>query len=439
MPRLELQGDWNPEEVARITEAVKRTGDDFSALVGSLQSAVSPPVWDAYLGKSTQIDTDTGVISRLNSQNRWQPVQPAAPRPLIDIAYGSIQFSTSPGEYGKAVYLPVSDREAEGFKFRCRVEISTSELITSDEFLELDRDLTSDIQQTLDSRQIKGIIKMSGDRVILLVIRNPELIVPIGAYSSPQAPKSTDYSIANIEQYPTYLMLDIESDPDTDTLTKSIKKCPRLTFNSKSALSGTRLIKVEPKLDRQLVRTAIKQVELSGVDLSDIQINLVEGAPDFILNPEKLAGFTLPSDRIIHILPNDPDKTLRAYINKLSTRLRDSVYSDVLPGEYALEILTAVTNFSEVDWLVFTIQTLSGAIRFGDILTESNLSRYARYLELISARGSLYWGDRITVLRCLAEDYRYSVNPVIPNTVTVEWDRLIPANFRICQQVIKGL
>jgi hypothetical protein len=489
MPTLIFEGDWPDGHVAKIESLAKSLSmgdmEDLNppTVTGDLKSMLSdrqkklinqfkkagraafdaacldgdkcdrPEDWDAYdLKKALNpgaMKVNSKGTFRLNSNNRWTRVDDDGAG-FSNQQVGQFQFPVSDGEFGRGVYLSVPREPSGNLRLRAKCAIATDEIISDEEFWEMDADLSGDIELALDSRGIKAVFKSADDAVVQIMIRDRADIIPLGvlAGSGTIAQGTPDYRVVAIQRNPDDLVLDLEmgSLEQEEDLEKSASQQRKLVFSSASHLDGTKLVRASiPPLDRGLVRKAIARCKLDGVDFDNIQIRMLPGAPDFLSMPVR--AFCLPSDGVINLVPHTPQKAISALCSDLAERMQAAVNAGALTGESALEVVAIAARMDEEWWLEFCLKRLAGAIlcdrRFhvmtydeppGDTIS---LDPPVKYMELLAMRGVAHWGSRRAIAECMAEDYRVAHDPAgLPNLVTLEWDVAVPAIARACQQIL---
>jgi hypothetical protein len=487
MRNLILEGDWTDSDVERIRQLGKSLSmgdgglDELApfAITGDLKTMLSdrqkkliaqfkkagrsafaacadgdkcdrPESWDAYdlkkaLNPGAMKVTSKGTF-RLNSNNRWarvdddagtEPVQP-----------GKFQFPVTDGEFGEGIYLQVPSQPSGNLRLRAKCMVGTDQIISDEEFHEIEADLSIDTGVMLDAKGIKAIFKSVGDAVVQIMIRDRADILPLGIIAgSGSAPQGQpEYRVVSIQRNPDDLVLDLEMGAQGEDLEKSATKSRKSTLVSDSHLNGTKLVRTNaPCLDRVLVRDAIARCKSDGLNFEGIRVSLLQGVPDFL--PMPVHCFCLPSDGVINLVPHTPQRALSSLCGNLATRLQSAVGAGAMDGDAALGVLAIAARMDEAWWLEFCIKRMVGAIlcdRSFQVLggTEppgDNISLDApvKYMEILAMRGVAHWGSRKAIAECMAEDFRVAHDPAgLPNLVTLEWDTAVPAIARAAQQVL---
>lgn len=462
MAEIILEGDWTPEQVDRVTQALRKSlsaesgggaevtvpttiaGDWLSDRQrkllkrwqsGDLDKAEDPdecgtPLdWDEYLGKGVgAIKVTPQGRYRMNANSRWERIGEGGP-----VEIGDFKFPARDGEYGRGVYLPVLPAPGDNIKLRAIVRVSQQSTITNAEFDDLAQDLTSDTDWVLDARGVRAIVVEQDQRVTQLVFRHADDIEPLGIIPNSGAtpPGNFEYRIVAVDRQPDKIQVDIEmvsTETNSKILEKSAKTIARSTWQSNSYLNGTKLIKTSaPKLDRALVRHAIERCKLDGVPMDGIQVHCLSGVPDIL--PRMTHGFVLPSDGVVNLCPHDPQGAISYLGSQLADRLKPAVMAGAIDGVQAIDVLEKALKLSPEWWLELLIKRFVGAIlleRRYSVIDKGMMP--VAYRQNLSARGMQHWGtDRRRVLEAMAEDFRCKYDPAgLPNLVTMEWDLLLP-------------
>lgn len=453
MPEIILEGDWSPEQIDRVTTALRKSlsTDSGGGAEETVQTSIvpadqlltprqkkllkqwqeSPQDWDAYLNKGVgEIKVTPKGTYRMNANSRWERL----PQSPIGGGVGDFEFPERSGQYGWGVYMPVAATAGPGLKLRAQLNISENSVITDDEFEEYASDLSTDTDYILDARSVKAIVVEQDELVTELIVRHTSDIQILGIIPNSGQPPTGEmsYRIVSVDRQPDRILVDIELTDNSKTLEKSAKSVTRSTLQSQSYLNGTKLVRTSaPKLDRGLVRAAIERCKLDGVELSNIQVHCLNGVPDFL--PRMTAGFCLPSDGVINLCPHDPQAAISYLGGQLADRLKIAVSAGVMPGVDAIGILERALKLNPEWWLEMLIKRMAGAIlleRKLGVIENGTLPIEIR--DNLVARGMVHWGvDRRRVLEALAEDYRCAHDPAgLPNLVSLEWDILLP-NFAL--------
>lgn len=477
MPQIEFEGDFSPDEIQAIAQALAIELQTLQKSVGigdgeSIPEDLVPPTiaadpgpsksllqlwqagggqllgkgedecgrdrtmaWDVYDLQKAEIFP--GAIKRgkdgsryvLNHNRRWVR-QGGADNGGINP--GAFDFPESWGDFGRGVYLPVYPQTTGYIRLRARIDCNAQQFISADEFYDLEADLTENLELILDGRGVRCIGVTEGDRITQLIVRDNRWIEPLGVIAnSGEVPTGRpEFRIVQYRQDPDAVVVDIEfADQGGDLLAKSLQ--------SESYLHGSPLVPVsESKLDRVLVRNAIARLRLDGVPIDQVVVRCLDGRPDFL--PDCCA-FCLPSDGVINLLPHSPQAAIQSLVRELSDRLAIAVQSGV-PADSALKVAAQAANLDPQWWLEIILKRYCGSIliqRAGGI----DAPQFRPYLNMLAGRGLRFWGDRRTVAECFAEDYRCAFDPAgLPNLVTLEWDLLAPGYSRLCcQQLLNSL
>lgn len=466
MTDVVFEGDWSPEEIRLYVERLQRgsaaggieallsdrqtqlidlykTAGDAAFTADELPCDVSdPPDWsDVYdLKKSSRYKVRDGVAYRLNENNRWARATPdrvGSGGTQQNIQFGTFRFTPIDGKFGPGVYFPLSPSSLGFVRLRCAMDIKPSELITDEEFYQIETDLTEDIGLMLDARGVKAIVETTGDRASLLMVRDADYIKILGVLSgSGQVPNgSPQYYLVSMDVRGDRLIVDVEMVSEGTDLQKAALK-------SKSALDGMPLIATgKPPLDRALVRAAVERCRLDGalVDKS-VSIELVSGIPDFL--PTSTKAFCLPSDGVICLCPFEPASAIQGLIMSLSARLKRAIAADAIEAERAIEIFAIAAKITPQWYLEMLIKRYTGAIlmnRLFPVLSVPNVEGLLKiqYIRALELRGAGFWESRKSIADCMAEDFRTIYDPEgLPNLVSLEFDCVVPSVHRMCQHLL---
>jgi hypothetical protein len=498
MPEIELVGDWDETQAHQIAAGLKKSlgvgeGGGAEALVQDLDDNPLPgllskrqkrliDLWrkagaEAFQGaiagdgaeltkalESTQVEhrcgpgcihdwdstygvggltkavgslkREDGVTYRFNENRRWERFE--GPKGGGDVD-PELRFLPSNGEFGRGVYLTVGE-PAGWLRVRLRLNVAPEEMLTDEQFYELENDLTVDTGLLLTNKGIKAIAKTEGDRVSLVMVRNSGDIEIQGAIAgSGQLPDGDDYryQLVRLSPQPDGIVADVELAPaTTEPLTKAAITDAKVLFSPGSPLNGSPLVPVDrPVLPRALVRKAVERCKLDGVDLDGIRIRLAAAVPDFL--PPETVAFCLPSDRAIVLVAHDPAAAIARQAQMLTRRLQTAVRAGAIAGDEALDILQRATDLTPEWWLEMLIKRYAGAthVAAAGCIMAGGDHPWGRYLDLLRARGVEHWGDRRAIAECMAEDYRVAHDPAgLPNLHTMLWDTACPEISRMCQQ-----
>ncbi|MDA0866000.1 MAG: hypothetical protein O2890_06215 [Cyanobacteria bacterium] len=391
--------------------------------------------WDEVYGLGSLTKAVTGALRRdekgrtyqFNANGRWQRFEPGRGRGDID---PELRFFPEDGEFGKGVYLQVG--EPSGWlRVRLRIDAVPAEMLTDEQFYELENDLTVSTGLLLTNKGVKAIAKTEGDRVSLLMVRNTGDIEVMGAIAnSGQLPQGDHtYRLGRFSPQDDSIVADVEVAPrEVEGLSKAAIVESKRLFAAGSPLNGSPLVASdEPVLSRQWVRAAVDRCKLDGVNLDGIKIRLTTMRPDFL--PET-AAFCLPRDRTIVLVAHDPEREINRLTEMLTRRLQAAVRAEAIAGDEALDILHKGTCLTPEWWLEMLIKRYAGAIRcfeVGCVMVESSPEVWRHYLGLLGARGGEHWANRRAIAECMAEDYRVAHDPAgLPNLVTLPWDVAVP-------------
>jgi hypothetical protein len=450
MPEITFEGDFTDEQIAVMSEALRNSlsmepvgGAKVTAqttiatpkltakqrkLLERLQTANdcdNPPDWSEYLAKAGEIKTTPKGTYRKNDNNRWERMNATASLAQI----GDFQFPDRMGQYGRGVYMPISEFPGDGIKMRALLNVSAGSWITEDEFQTIAADHATDTDFLLDARSVGAIAVEEDGRITQLVIRHRGDIEILGIIPNSGKPPAgqIQYRIVAVDRQPDRVEVDIELADDSKILEKSAQSKPHVTLHSNSYLHGTKLVRTSaPKLDRGLVKAAIERCKLDGVDFTDIQVHCLSGVPDFL--GRMTGGFCLPSDGVVNLCPHDPQAAIAYLSSQLCDRLRVAVSHGIVSGVDAIGVLEKALKLNPEWWLEMLIKRLVGAIilerRYG-IIANGTLPIEVR--DNLMMRGLQHWGvDRRRVLEAIAEDYRVLHDPAgLPNLICLEWDMLL--------------
>lgn len=396
--------------------------------------------WDWYEPLEKAIKRDAkGRTYRLNENDRWERLTDSGG---YDPANAEFQFLTENGEFGQGVYLTVPSSPGGWMRLRLSVDVEPAEMITDEQFYELEADFTNDLALMLTNQGIKAIAKTEGDRVSQLMIRSSSDIEVQGAIAgSGQLPQGNEYSYQLVKVSPQddRLIVDVEVAPKElpELLSKSAVTERKNCFSRESGLSGSPLVQVGgARLDRQLLRQAIDRCKLDGVDFSGVQVKLTGHRPDFL--PEHLSAFCLPEDGIVAIVHHSPEAAIARLTRMLAARLKAAVNFGAIGADEALDILHKASEISPDWWLEMLIKRYVGAVRVSQhecIMSVPRPHAWGPYINLLAYRGLQYWGARRAIAECMAEDFRVAHDPAgLPNLTTMLWDVAVPSIARMCQQ-----
>ncbi len=478
--RIQFEGDWTPEDAQTIAQVLQKSlsmGDsglaeltpvslssDIPALLSGRQrkllellrkmgttallcepeeECADRPDWEEYgrpsaLSKALgQLKTTEHGTYTLNANGRWQRFNSEGssytPAPQFS-------FAVVDGVFGMGVYFPVLDAPQGGVRVRVRLNLKPEQLIDASEFYELDADLSQDTETVLDHRNVRAIVQTQGNAAILLVVRHIDDLIPLGVLKgSGKLQGDFHYALVKLDEREDHWVADLELIEDSQSLNKAAGT-GRLRWESASLLKGSPLVRTSaPELDRSLVRKAVDRCKLDGVDLSTVQIKLSPGVPDFL--PKMTHAFCLPSDGVVWLCPHDPQGAIGGFCESLATRLQNAVQTGAMPGDIALDILARAARLSPQWWLESLIKTKVGAIlcdRQWGIFDGGEVPGV--YMDRLVGRGVQFWGNRRSVLECMAEDFRCAYDPAgVPNLITLEFDAAVPALARASQQTLLSL
>ncbi|MDA0269049.1 MAG: hypothetical protein O3A14_19340 [Cyanobacteria bacterium] len=421
-----------------LAKALSSTQVEHQCGPGCLHDWESVYGWGSLAKAVGSLKRENGVTYRLNANNRWERFEAASGGGEVD---PELRFYPSDGEFGRGVYLAVG--EPSGWlRVRLRIDVTPAEVLSDEQFYELENDLAADTGLLLTNKGIKAIAKTEGDRVSMLMIRNSGDIEVQGAIAgSGTLPEGTDYRyrLVRLSPQPDGIVADVEvSPPDSEPLSKGAITESKVLFAPGSPLNGSPLVAVHrPALSRTLVRKAVERCKLDGVNLDGIRVKLAAAVPDFL--PKSTVAFCLPEDRAIVLVAHDPAAAIAQQAQMLTRRLQTAVRAGAISGEEALDILQRATSLSPEWWLEMLIKRYAGAIHaaaLGCIMTTDD-NPWGRYLDLLRARGVEHWGDRKAISECMAEDYRVAHDPAgLPNLHTMLWDVACPEIARMAQQVL---
>ena len=473
MPELELVGDWSNEDAARIVALIKSLGigdgagipeglippaiaaDPVSYLSerqkkliellkggaaaitsmgegqltksGELLPASNSIPWDYYerssLEKSLEsgaIEIDGGVRRQLSASRRYED---------LHVVAGDIVGFNLPrqvGEFGYGIYISSLEKPTGGARLRVSLGLTPDELITEEEFSDLEESLTDDINTLLTGKGVQAIAVEEGDRVALLFVRETAEITPIGFIDEgvqPSPGTKVSYRLISIQPQGNNLTADLEVVSDARSLNKSAR------LKSNTLIDGTPLISGGPALDRGLIRDAIERCRLDGVP----DINAIErlsGRPDFL--PKGTVAFYLPQEKRIWLCPFDPQERIKNLVSELTDRLKQGVSAGAVSADQALDVVAIASKLSPEWYLEMLIKRYAGiGLAFGNPIDGS-------YAMNLAGRGWQFWGSRKRYETCIGEDFRCAFDPSgIPNLVTLEWDLAVPSLTRAGQALIQ--
>jgi len=372
-----------------------------------------------------------GVTYRLNDARRWERVEGESQYIDRPVNMAAFDLPITDGEFGRGVYLPVLEAPAGGLRLRVHLGLIADELITAEEFYEVEDDLAGSTELLLNAKNIKAIATTDGEQVTQIFVRDQGEITPLGVVADGPAPAGGDsYRLVSLFQQAGGMIADLEVVKPGQALSKAARKSNRRTMQSTTHLAGTPLVRTSaPDLDRLLVRKAIARCRADGVNFDGLAVRLVTGVPEFL--PKMTHAYCLPQDRAICLCPHDPVTAVHGLVQQVSDRLQTAVLVGAAdPGE-ALAVLTKAAKITPEWWLEMLLKRYVGAIR---------CSPSEEYINLLAGRGWSHWGNARSLAECISEDYRAAHDPAgLPNLVTLEWDLALPAHARACQQILMRL
>lgn len=480
MPKIEFRGDWDPKDAEAIARSLSKSlsmgdiedaGLSFPELLSARQKKLiellkqgtraalcegeecdSDPVdWDEYSLKKAELSigqvrhTPKGSF-RLNSNRRWERIQTQddalpviKPIEASAVNWGAFRFPVEHGEFGDGVYFSVS-MPLGGLRLRLSLHMPPNQIISDEEFYELEDDLTLDTSLILDSKGIRAIARTVGENVITLCIRDPKDINILGIVGgSGSVPQGTPaFNLVSVSRSGDMFTVEVEM-IEASALGKTASVSRRSTFHSNSFLSGSPLVRTAaPALDRAMIRRAIARCKADGVPIDQVEISLVPGHPDFLSG--MIRSYCLPSDGRICLAPHSPERAIASLAKDWAERMKVAVSVGV-DAASALDVVAHAAAMSDEWWIEHLIKRYTGAIlcdRAFGLLGGGNPP--SEYMSLLVARGAGHWGDRRSVALCMAEDYRIAHDPAgLPNAVCAEWDLLLPGLARASQHLLSSL
>jgi hypothetical protein len=475
MPKLIFEGDWTPDEIDRHTTMFKSLGmdsasgleaptaiaPDFPKLISdrqrkllemmrsagkaALEQEEDPcvdraPEWDEYtLNKSAigsvRSDPETGRLYRLNQHNRWESFRRDSG--AFNTAEPAIALHPSLGEFGEGVYFQVGQSSGNA-QLRVSIAAMPDQAIDQDEYDALVQDLSSNVDLILDSKGVKVVMKVDGETVTSLMVRDRSDISILGLLPNSGAvpDRITGYKLLSFQQRDKAIVADVELMGDTEALEKSAKSLRRKTLASATHLDGAKLVSVGGTVDRALVRSVIQQLKHDGVSFEHVRVSIIQGVPDFL--PRSTSVFCIPADRTVYICPHDSQAGISRLVQQTGDRLSHAVAIGAVPADEALKLMVQLGKLTPEGWLSMVLTRCIGGVLAVDrsgIFLELD-PQWQPYLRLLSGRGISYWGNRKAIAQVMAEDYRCAIDPTIPNLFTLEWDLACPAIARMCQQLL---
>lgn len=397
---------------------------------GNLQKAV--------LG---QIKRDSkGRTYRFNANNRWAKFEVGGGGELPEAT--EFTFPVTDGEFDRGVYLPVVGTSSGYLRLKLRLNIEPGEIISDTDFYELEDDMARNIGLLLDAKNVKSIAKAEGNKVTLLMVRDSDDIQVLGAISgSGEMPDTDDleYHLVSLEVQDDHALCEVEVSPVGESglsLQKSLRTVKKLWSGDLSSMRA--VPNGKPELDRQLVRQAVANCDRCGVPMGVVKLRLAEGAPDWL--PPDTYAFCLPTEDTIFLCNHDPREAIDRQVRWVTLQLMEAAAADAINPQEAMEIVGRAASVTPCEWLESLIKHYTGAIlcaRMQCVMSEDYPGAWHRYLSLLAGRGLEYWGNRHSIAKCMAEDYRICHDPHgLPNQVTMLWDQANPAISRVCQQVL---
>lgn len=386
-----------------------------------------------------------GRAYQLNSNNRWQrySVGYQAPQPT------SFHFTPELGIYGRGVYLPILESPQGYARLRVRLNLSPAELISDDQFYELEGNFAEDLTHVLDRQGVRGIIQTNGEAVTLLCVRSPEDLQVLGLINdSGIVPSGPDYRyrLSSFAVEDDHWTLDLELSPAGESLSpqggEALSKAAKAKAFDNSPLSGTKLMPgPRGQLSRQLLRDACDRCRADGLLTDGITIKLVSGRPDWLSSDTK--AFCYPPTQTVYLVDHDPTAAIAERLRMLSRELTSAAHHGAIDYSMALATLQDALQLSPQRWLEHLLKRYVGAClmaRQHDLMTSSDYGPWQPYLALLPARGLEYWSSRRAIVECMAEDFRLALDPEgLPNRVTMLWDLVTPAIARLSQQRLLGI
>ena len=381
-----------------------------------------------------------GRTYRFNANSRWTRFEVGGsggelPDPT------QFTFPVIEGEFDRGVYFPVVGASSGYLRLKLRLDIDPGEIISDTEFYDLEDDMARNIGLLLDAKNVKAIAKAEGNKVTMLMVRDSDDIQVLGAIAgSGELPEGNyEYQLVSLDVKDDHVLCEVETAPVDESglsLQKSLRTVKKLWSGN---LSGMRAIpNGKPSLNRQLVRQAVANCDRCGVPVGDVKVRLTEGAPDW-LSPDTYA-FCLPTEDTVFLCNHDPREAIDRQVRRVTLQLMEAAAADAIDPHEAMEIVGRAASVTPCEWLESLIKHYTGAIlcaRVQCIMTETYPGVWHRYLSLLASRGLEYWGNRHSIAKCMAEDYRVINDPSgLPNQVTMLWDQANPAIARVCQQVL---
>ena len=386
-----------------------------------------------------------GRTYQLNSHNRWQRYSVGdVPQPT-----GNFRFTTEPGIYGRGIYLPILESPQGYARLRVRLNLSPAELISDDQFYELEDNFAEDLSLALDRQGVRGIVQTNGDAVSLLCVRSPDDLQVLGLINGsgivPSGPNYR-YRLSSFTVEDDHWQLDLELSPMGDTEppqgAEALTKAARARVFNNTPLSGTKLVPgARGQLSRQLLRDACDRCRADGVFIRDFTIKLVPGRPDWL--PATTKAFCYPPTQTIYLVDHDPTDAIAQRLRMLSRELTSAAHHGAIDYSQALITLQNALELTPQWWLEHLLKQHAGAClmaRQHDLLTANDYGPWQPYLALLPARGLEYWSNRHAIVECMSHDFRLAFDPSgLPNPVTMLWDLVTPAIARLSQQRLVGI
>lgn len=498
MPQVEFIGDWQPEEVERASDALKKSlsgepgggaevtipqiGDNpiqtmlskrQKRLIELLRQAGSAALHGPELQKSAAESTDVdseehvcgpncdhswlgygslekaavgeikrdakGRAYRFSAKSRWERFDPGAGGGGV-VDPGQFRFSPVDGPFGRGVYFPVAAGPSGAMRIRLGLHLSPNAMITADDFHSMESDFAQDLELMLERQGVRAVAQVEQGKVTLLCIRSVGDIEVLGAVAGSGAlPPGGDweYHLVSLTPQDDHFTADVEVVARGGAL--NLQKAA-ITSTSKvfqgGALAGSPVVpNGKPAIDRQLLRRAVERCRADGVPVGDVSIRLVEGAPDF-LGMTRYA-FCLPGENTVYLMNHDPSEALNRQVKMLTARLRRGVEAGAIAADEALDLMQIASGMDEEWWLESLLKRHIGALlcaRVGCVMS-TEAEGWRGYINLLAGRGLEFWGDRRSIAEAMAEDYRCAFDPAgLPNRVTIFWDVACPELARLCQQ-----